>query len=195
VIADTFFYSAPFNYTSIVLRSDSTFYERRRSCTYRNHGIGTWEKKFDHYKLILHSYPEIKVKSESYYIDEKDSLVTFIVNDWKGNPIKDYAIELTDNILEDTTIFTDKNGLASSKRYLYSGYYTQTDDNNQNYSENSVDIIRFLSKNSKLISITLSIPFYTTNSENIHGAPWEREYQLIDNELIELKTKRVFKKK
>ena len=195
ITADTFYNSAPFTSTWIILRNDSTFYERRRSCTHRSIGIGTWEKKCDQYKLILHSYPAIKVATETYYVDENDSLVTFMVKDWKGNPIKDYAIELTDNTLEDTIILTDKNGQASVKRFLYSGYYTQTDDNNQDYTSNSVDIIRFLSKYSKRISVTLSIPTYTTSTENTHGAPWEREYQLSDTELIDVKTKKIFKKK
>ncbi len=181
VTADTFSYAVPFSFRSIVLRSDSTFYEKRRSCTFRNHSIGTWESKCDVYKLTFHSYPAIKVSSETYCLDDTDSLVTFTVKDWNGNPIKDYAIEFDDNILEDTTILTDKNGSATIKRNLYSGYYTQTDDNNQDYSLNSVDLIRFLSKYSNSISIILSIPIYSINSEQIHGAPFIRTFFLRSN--------------
>jgi hypothetical protein len=195
ITADTFYNSAPFVSTSIILRSDSTFYEKRTSCTHKSIGIGTWEKNCNHYKLILHSYPAIKISTESYYVDENDSLVTFVVKDWKGHPIKDYAIVLADNTIADITILTDKNGRASVKRFLYSGYYTQTDDNNQDYPSNSVDIIRFLSKYSKCISVTLSIPTYIISTESIHGLPSEREYQLLHTELIEVKSKKVFRKK
>ena len=200
VTADTFSLSFPlrFSFTSIIIRSDSTYCLRETGCTTSFLTMGFWTKQKDTF-LLSGLYKSFVTAQTETLTNENlsDSLITFQVKDCYGNPIPNYYIDFyTKDLMFDTSHLidsrTDDKGILKHRRDKFSLYTTETDqanieDNQGNYNDL---IYRPISQDAKTIKITVSFPRKIIQEylvDNLYKYN-SRKFQLKDNQLLDIET-------